>query len=265
MIRFAALAAALALGVPARVAAAPAPAPASRPPITIDRDTPAPGWDDEPIAPPPATAPAPATSIPPATVAPPPPRPPNETLRRVGNGLWIGAGVTAGVATLLNGFRASIASGSCQTENQHGGCELAWNLITPWTWGLNIASIAMAGSGGGMRGRYYATANPELHGSRRPAFVALGATLLAVGVITNATVRMIWLMDYASPEGREVFDFAIPGHAFAYYGTLQLTSFATAVGLAALVHATARAPRTARRSRMLVMPSGAGLQLMGRF
>ena len=123
----------------------------------------------------------------------------------------------------------------------------------------------MAGSGAKLRGRYYAAADPDRHASRRAAFVTLGATLLAVGVATNVSVRLVWLVDWASPEDREVFDFGNPGHAFAYYGTLQLTSMATAVGLAALVHATARAPRMVRRGRAIVMPTGSGVSVVGRF
>jgi len=286
--RFAATAAALALfapnvadAAPEPVApapaptAAPAPAPAEpaapapeRPPIATDRDAPAPGWDDEPTpAPAPTPTPAPPVAVSPDDLPPPPPRSmPSEASRRVGNGLWIGAGVTAGLATVLNGFRAHIASGPCQTANNQGGsCEIGWNLITPWTWGLNLASIGMAGAGGKMRGRYDAAADPSRHDIRRPILVALGSTLLGVGVLTNVTVRALWLSDWASPEEEEIFDFAHRGHAFAYYGTMQLTSIMTAVGLAALVYGTARPPRTARRGRTIVMPSGTGVQIVGRF
>jgi hypothetical protein len=219
---------------------------------------PKPGWDDEvESAPaPPPIAPVPAASPPPAW----------ERKRRNGNSMWVGAAISAGLATVFNVWRASIVSGPCQTDNTSARCELAWHAATPFAWGLNAGSIALAGGGAGLRGRYDATFDAQRHAERRRAMVTLGTTLLVAGVVVNVSMRSLWFSDWVDPRGREFFDFSKKGHAFAYYGGLQLSSSAIAVGVATLVYATRRAPATAkRRAPLLVMPSGAGLQLVGRF
>jgi hypothetical protein len=117
-----------------------------------------------------------------------------------------------------------------------------------------------------MRGRYDATVDPEAHEHRRGPLVATGASLLVLGFAASLTLRSLWLNDYAEPQGREIFDFARTGHALGYYGGLQLSSIAMAVGVALLVHATARPRRTAkRRGSMVAVPSPLGLALGGRF
>jgi hypothetical protein len=218
----------------------------------------------------PAIAPAPAPVVAPAVAPAPAPEParaqPSETQRRVANTMFVGAAITTGLATVFNGWRATIVSGPCQRDNSSGGCEVAWHLITPFTWGLNAASIALAGSAGSVRGRYDATVDPERHAARRTRVAAIGTTLLAAGVVANVAVRSIWFSDWIDPQGSEVFDFSRRSHAFGYYGTLQLSSTAIAAGIAMLVHSTRSAPRTAkRRSSLVVLPAGAGLQVSGRF
>lgn len=259
--RISAVVATLAIASPASTAwAAPA---------HTDSNAPQPGWDDDPIPPAPQPAPPPPVVVQPIPEpAPAPPPPPSEAQRRTGNGLWIAAGITAGVGLVLNGARAHIVSGPCQTDNGTGRCETSWGLVTPFNFVFNLASIGLAGAGGGLRGRYDATLDPERHATRRPVLITVGASLLALGLATNITVRSLWLSDWSSPQGAEIFDFSRPGDAFGYYGSLQLTSMSMAVGLAMLVYGAAR-PRRAktakRRGHMLVMPSGAGLQLTGRF
>lgn len=213
-----------------------------------------------------APAPAPVVATAPAPAPAPAPAQPSESQRRVANTMFVGAAITTGLATVFNGWRASIVSGPCQRDNSSGGCEVAWHLITPFTWGLNAASIALAGTAGGVRGRYDATVDPERHAARRTRVAAAGTTLLVAGVLANVAVRSIWFSDWIDPQGPEVFDFSRRSHAFAYYGSLQLSSTAIAAGVAMLVHSTRSAPRTAkRRSSWVVLPSGAGLQLSGRF
>ncbi|HET6584335.1 MAG TPA: hypothetical protein VFG69_12825 [Nannocystaceae bacterium] len=253
--------AALAIAAPARLAVAA--------PAHTDSDAAQPGWDDEPIPPAPDSAP-----VPPPVVTQPLPTPapapvvPSEAQRRTGNALWIAAGVTAGVGLVLNASRAYIVSGPCQTGNGTGGCETSWALVTPFNYAFNIASIGLAGAGGGLRGRYDATLDPDGHQGRRPVLISVGASLLALGLATSITMRSLWLGDWANPQGPEVFDFARTGHAFGYYGGLQLSSMAMAAGVAMLVYGAARPRRAAtakRRKHLLVMPSGAGLALTGRF
>jgi hypothetical protein len=258
--RLSALVAALAIAAPA----------AASPPAHTDSNAPQPGWDDEPIPPPPQpTPPPPATSQPIPVLEPTPtPVPPSEAQRRTGNGLWIAAGITSGIGLVLNGVRAHIVSGPCQTDNGTGACETSWGLVTPFNYVFNLASIGLAGSGGGLRGRYDATLDPEAHAGRRPVLVTVGASMLALGLAANITMRTLWFSDWVNPQGSELFDFARPGHAFGYYGGLQLSSMSMAFGLAMLVYGTAR-PRRAktakRRGHMLVMPSGMGLSLSGKF
>jgi hypothetical protein len=236
---------------------------------------PRPGWDDDAVVPP-APAPASAPAPPPTTTAPvastevPSASPiSDERLqrqRRNGNALWVGAVITAGLATVFNGWRASIVSGPCQTDNESAGCELAWHLTTPLTWGLNVGSIALAGAGAGVRGRYDATVDAQRHAERRSAMVTAGTTLLVAGFLASVTLRSLWFSDWVEPHGRETFDFSRRSHAFGYYGGLQLSSMAIGAGVAMLVHSTRRAPRIGKRpAPLLVMPSGAGLQLVGRF
>jgi hypothetical protein len=260
-----ACAAALALALPETFASAHAGvwAPPERPDADTSRSEPAPGWDDEPIAPPPEPgAPAPVAAAPAPTPAP---APPSEARRRVGTGLLIGAGGLAAVGTILNGARVYIVSGPCQREGQPG-CEVSWGLVTPFAWIVNLASIGLAGAGAGVRGRYDATVDPEAHARRRAPLVAAGASLLVVGFATSLTLRALWLNDYSDPQGREIFDFAKTGHALGYYGGLQLSSIAMAAGVAMLVHSTARGRRTAkRRGSMVAVPSPFGLAMSGRF
>jgi hypothetical protein len=275
----AAVVAAIAIAAPSGVAWAEGPGPAN-----TRSNAPQPGWDDDPIPPAPGPTPTPAPTpapAPPPTVAPaaapapaqPPPQPlapPSEAQRRSGNGMWIAAGITSGVGLLLNGARAYIVSGPCQTAEETGSCKTSWGLVTPFTMVLNVASIGLAGAGGGLRGRYDATVDPDRHAGRRPVLVTVGASMLAIGLATSITIRTLWFADWVSPQGPESFDFAKTGHAFGYYGGLQLSSMSMAIGIAMLVYGTARprrapTPTAKRRGHMMVMPSGMGLQLVGKF
>ena len=231
------------------------------------------GWEDDapiPPAPPgpaptpaPATAPAPAPA--PAAAPAPALAPPSEAKRRTGNGLLIGAGAMATVGIILNGTRAYIASGPCQERGQPA-CEEAWGFTSAFTWLVNVAALGMTGAGAGLRGSYDAAADPEAQQFRRGPFIAAGATLLVVGFATNVTLKSLWLADYSSPQGEETFDFAKPGHAFGYYGGLQLSSLAMAFGLGMLVHGTVRPRRAAHRRRTIVAtPGPLGIGLSGRF
>ena len=86
-------------------------------------------------------------------------------------------------------------------------------------------------------------------------------------VITrSAQITIAHETDYSSPQGEETFDFAKPGHAFGYYGGLQLSSLAMAFGLGMLVHGTVRPRRAAHRRRTIVAtPGPLGIGLSGRF
>jgi len=266
--RIAALTSALVLAMPEAFASAHASVwePPPRPESDTSRSEPAPGWeDDEPIGPPPSPPPATAAPVAAAPASTPPPAPPSEARRRTGNGLLIGAGALAAVGTILNGTRVYIVSGPCQQEGQPG-CEVSWGFVTPFAWIVNLASIGLAGAGAGVRGRYDATVDPEAHERRRAPLVAAGASLLVAGFAASLTLRSFWLNDYVEPQGREIFDFAKTGHALGYYGGLQLSSIAMAVGIAMLVHSTARPRRTAkRRGSIVASPSPFGLALSGRF
>ncbi len=235
-----------------------------------ERDAPAPGWeDDAPI--PPAAGPTPPTPAPAPTPAveptPPPaaPAPPSEAKRRAGNGLLIGAGALAGVGLVLSGARAYIVSGPCQEQGQPA-CEVSWGVVSPFAWIVNVASLGMAGAGAGLRGSYDAAADPEGQQARRAPFITAGAVLLVAGLTTSITMRSLWLADYSSPEGDEMFDFAKPGDAYGYYGGLQLSSLAMAFGIGMLVHGTIRPRRTAhRRATIVAAPGPMSFGLSGRF
>ena len=117
-----------------------------------------------------------------------------------------------------------------------------------------------------MRGRYDASDDPGAHARRHTPLIAAGTTLLVAGFAASLTLRTLWLNDYSEPQGREIIDFARTGHAFGYYGGLQLSSIAVAAGIAMLVHASARPRRTAkRRGSMVAVPSPLGFALSGRF
>ena len=268
--RIAALATVLAFAMPEALASAHGGVwePPDRPEADPSRTEPAPGWEDdppiaEPPAPPPAQSDAPVVADVPAAA----PARPSEATRRVGTGLLIGAGGLAAIGTVLNGARIYVVSGPCQREGQPG-CEVSWGFVTTFAWIVNIASIGLAGGGGGVRGRYDATADPEAHANRRGPLVATGASLLVLGFATSLTLRGFWLGDYSDPRGREIFDFAKTGHAIGYYGGLQLSSIAMAVGIAMLTHATARPGRSRtakRRGSIVAAPSPFGLAMSGRF
>ncbi|HWB73768.1 MAG TPA: hypothetical protein VG755_02410 [Nannocystaceae bacterium] len=245
------------------------PAPAATPPATSE-PTPEyqPGWDEpQPEPPPPTettTAPPPTVSEPlPATPpATPPPQPTNDarTERHEGRGLLIGAGVAAGIGLVANSMRVYIVNVPCQTDSQQG-CSGSWALSTAFAWGPNLASIALAGVGGDLRGRYAATYDPEGHRRRSRGMTAAGAVLLGTGALANILLRVGWFSDWVSPQGREFFDFARTGEAIAYYGGLQLSSMAMATGIGMLSYGGARP----RKPKVAIMPMGMGMQLRGRF
>lgn len=238
------------LALPGRVHAAP-PTP-----------TPQPGWDQVASTPPPPAT----TPIGPPVVASAPPAP-DEVMRRRGNRLLIAGATLAGVGLVLNALRAHVASGPCQREpDSFDTCEMPWHLATPAAWITNIASLPMLAIGAKYRGRYDVLVDPEGHRIRRPVMIAVGSTLLGLGVVASFGLRMAWFTDYVSPGGSQAFDFADPGQAFAYYGGLQLSSMAIGGGIAMLVHGSARPPRAAQTARRWrILPTATGLQIVGRF
>lgn len=275
---------ALAIAMPAHAtepaAPAPAPAPATSPelrPAMGDPSTPgpAPTWDDvlgdqaQPPAPPQPTV---AQPIPAPAPSPPPPLPPPTTTqvedqRRLGNGMLIGAGVTGVVATLLNGLRVYIVTGPCQTESQDG-CSLGWFVTTPFVFGTNIAAGALAGAGARERGTADTWVARERARRRTPILLSIGIPLMALGAATSISLRGLWLSDYTSPEGAEIFDFARPSHAFAYYGTQQLSAsmFAAGVGMVSYAAAVNRERRRYNISSTPWIGSNiAGMQFRARF
>jgi len=271
---------ALAVALPAR-ATEPA-TPVADPPATSPELRPAMGepegpppeqtWDDvlgDQVEPPPpvVSQPIPATT----QSVPKPLQPPTTTQledqRRTGNGLLIGAAVTGVVATLLNGLRVYVVSGPCQTDSQ-GGCSLGWFVTTPFVFGSNIAATALAGAGGRQRGTADTWLAREKQRRRNPLMLSIGIPLMALGFLTSVSLRGLWLSDYGSPEGAEIFDFARPGHAFAYYGAQQLSASAFAAGVGMISYATA-GNRERRRYNLTTTPwlgrNVAGLQLRARF
>lgn len=271
---------ALAIAAPARatepatpVADPPATSPELRPAMGQPEGPPAePTWDevlgDQAQPPPPAVTqplPGPQTSVP--KPLPPPTAMQLEDQRRAGNGLLIGAAVTGAVATLLNGLRVYIVTGPCQTDSQDG-CSLGWFVTTPFVFGSNIAATALAGAGGRERGTADTWLAREKQRRRNPVMLSLGIPLMAIGFITSVSLRGLWLSDYSSPEGAEIFDFARPSHAFAYYGAQQLSASAFAAGVGMISYAMA-GTRERRKYNMTTTPwlgrNVAGLQLRARF
>jgi hypothetical protein len=274
---------ALAIATPAHAIepAAPAPAPASagspelRPAMGEPEGPPRePTWDDvlgdqaQPPAPPQPTVTQPPAPTPTAPKPlPPPTQQQVEDQRRLGNGLLIGAGVTGIVASLLNGLRVYIVTVPCQTDSQDG-CSLGWFVTTPFVFGTNIAAAALAGAGGRERGTSDTWLARERARRRTPVLLSLGIPLMALGAATSISLRGLWLSDYSSPEGAEIFDFARPGHAFAYYGTQQLSASMFAAGIGMISYASAANRERARyniSSTPWIGNGVAGLQLRGRF
>jgi hypothetical protein len=234
---------------------------------------PAPTWDDvlgpqaEP-APPPVSTPIP----PPTTPSPPKPLPPPtkqqlDAQKRLGNGLLIGAAVTTTIATLLNGLRVYVVTGPCQTDSQDG-CSLGWFMATPFVWGTNIATGILAGAGGRERGTSDVWLAPEKQRRRAPIMLSLGIPLMALGFVTSVSLRGLWLADYGSPEGPEIFDFARPSHAFGYYGAQQASALAFAAGVG-MVSYQAAANRERARYKLttapIVSPTFVGVSVRSRF
>lgn len=228
----------------------------------------------EPTAPAPTATPptvaAPAT--PPPTVQTPPPditqSPWREAIadtRRNGNALMIGGGVALAVGTALNVTRVLLVTGPCQTESQDG-CSAGWYAASFGGWAANLTGIGLAAFGGAVRGRADASDRAERLRRSRPRLIGIGAALVGVGVLANLVVRGMWLDDYKTPGGVVFFDFAQPGDAIAYYGTLQGTSIGIAAGIAMMTYATAD-PLVAPRVAVTPMLGGrsAGLQVGGRF
>ena len=214
------------------------------------------------------TVPAP-TPPPAAPVATPgfEPAPPAdiEARRREGNGLLIGAGVAIAVAAAANGVRGFVVADPCQTDDQ-SGCRAGWFMSSGVAWAMNATAITLAGVGAKARGAADATDRVERHRRRRAGMIAGGAIMLGLGVMTNIGLRLVWLIDYASPGGDEALDFSVPTDAAAYYGGLQLSSILIAAGVGSLAYGTAR---PMRRGRLTLTPvlggTMAGLQLSGRF
>ncbi len=220
-------------------------------------------------APAPAPIPAPVVVEPQVPVAATLVRPSDQDLedtRRSGRNFLIAAGATAGVATLLNGLRAYLVTGPCQSETQEG-CSLGWFTATPFTFVANTASAVLAAVGGGNRGKFGAWDNPRRQRMRSGVMVSVGIPLLCLGALASISLRSLWLTDYTNPGGRASFDFARPGHAFGYYGGQQLSALAFAAG-AGMISYHAAGSRV-RRATMTATPwvgsSYAGVQLRSRF
>lgn len=268
---------ATALAGPVAAAAEPAATDDLRAPASIESapSEPArpPTWDEalgEPAAPPPATpAPVPVAAPIPAEPAARP-QPPTAAvlaeMRRGGNGMIIGAAAAATIGTLLNGLRVYIVTGPCQTAAQEG-CSMGFFMSTPLAMGSNIASMALAGVGGGERGAHDGWVVPDRHRRRSPAMLAAGIPLVFLGITTSIALRALWLSDYSSPEGPEIFDFARPSHAYAYFGGQQISATALAAGLGMIAY-QGRGARI-RRNNLVAAPwvggSTAGVRLGGRF
>ena len=232
-----------------------------------------PGWDDpqQPAPPPAEPTPATTTTAPPPTIAEPlpatppatpPPEPTKDARaqRSEGKGLLIGAGVAAGIGLIANSVRVYTVNVPCQTDSQ-AYCTGPWVISTLFAWGPNLASLALAGVGGGLHGRYAATLDPAGHRRRGRGMITAGAVLLGTGALASILLRIGWFTDWVSPEGRELFDFARTGQAIAYYGGLQLSSMAMAAGIGMLSYGNARP----RKPKVAIMPMGMGVQLRGRF
>jgi hypothetical protein len=242
--------------------------PAVAPPATSDAPPDAqPGWDEPLPEPPPPSPTTTTTSVPPPTIveplpAPPPPTPTHEAKaeRDEGKGLLIGAGVAAGIGLIANSVRVYVVNVPCQTDEQHY-CTGPWTFASVFAWGPNMASLALAGVGGGLHGRYAATVDPEGHRRRSRGMTVAGAVLLGTGALGSILLRVGWFTDWVNPQGRELFDFARTGQAIAYYGGLQASSMAMAAGIGMLSYAGARP----RKPKVAIMPMGMGVQLRGRF
>lgn len=230
-------------------------------------------WDDvAPATPPPSTAPvpvaapepAPTTTTPTAKVT----RPTDEVLqatRRSGTAMLIGAGSASALGLVLNGVRTWLVTGPCQTDSQ-SGCSMGWFLSTPFTWGSNAAAVGLAVGGGRDRGEADGWLRTDRQARRTPMLIALGIPFIGIGVATSITFRALWLADYGSPEGGETFDFAQPGHAFAYYGVQQASAMMVALGAGMLSYQAAGRSARARASmvRPLIGPTFAGIGFSGR-
>jgi hypothetical protein len=255
-------------------ATATAPAPAAAEPgaptpdlevTPIEPDDDGLGWDDPP---PPTPVSPPTTTTTTAVAESEPPRQPTPghiAMRKTGTGLLIGAGAVGFAATALNGVRAYVVSGPCQTDSQVG-CTGGWMLTTGIAWALNITAIPLAATGGSLRGKWAATYAAGRHGGRAPGLIATGGVMVVLGVLANVTLRSMWFYDYVHPEGREMFDFAYPGDALAYYGGLQLSASLVAAGAGMLAYGAAgpfKPPKTALRMTLGLSPHG--VSVGGRF
>lgn len=277
----------LTLAISTRVHAAPAAEPAVEPAGEPSPSAPAPApadpapktWDDviaETQPPAPTTvAPTPVPApVPVATPEPAPPKPllarPSDAVledtRRASNGLFIAGGVTSLVATLLNGIRVYLVTGPCQTDTQDG-CRIGWFLATPFTFAANGASFGLVGAGARERGTYDGWVRPDRHRRRAPVMLSLGIPLIGLGFAASVALRGVWLGDYSSPENGTVFDFARPGHAFAYYGGQQLSAIAVAAGIGMVSYqiAGSKIRRHGGITTPWIGPSIAGVQYLARF
>lgn len=228
-------------------------------------------WDDvAPATPPPTPTPTPTPAVTPATESSKAKitRPTDEVLeatRRSGTAMLIGAGSASALGLVLNGVRTWLVTGPCQTEAQ-SGCSVGWFVSTPFTWGANAAAVGLAVGGGRDRGEADGWLRTERQARRTPMLISLGIPFIGIGIATSITFRALWLADYGSPEGAETFDFAQPGHAFAYYGVQQASAMLVALGAGMLSYQAAGRSARARASmvRPLIGPTFAGIGFSGR-
>lgn len=222
------------------------------------------------IPPPPAqawpTTPPPVASVPPPAVAPQPvPAATSDgldpTLRRRGTGMLIGAAILFTAGSAFNITRAFVASGRCQQPGQPL-CTGSWFAATTGAWLTNIPAVALAAGGGEVRGRA-----DDSDGARRRKHTArvVGPIVGALGLLTNLSLRLLWIHDYATPRDTQAFDFAKRSDAMFYYGGLQVSSIALGAGLATTLYGHARGPARRVSAAPVIGRDMTGLVLRGRF
>lgn len=175
--------------------------------------------------------------------------------------MLVGAAILFTAGSAFNVTRAFVASGTCQAPGQPH-CSASWFATSTGAWLTNIPAIALATAAGEVRGR--ADANESTPRRKHTARI-VGPVVGTLGLLTNLTLRFLWIHDYATPRDVQAFDFARRGDAMLYYGGLQVSSIAIGAGLGATLYGHAHGPQRRVSVAPVLDRTTTGLMLSGRF